>query len=115
MGSSEWREVVLKDIIQFNPKETIKKGTVAKKVGMDKLNPFQRNIVGFEMDEFKSGTKFRNGDTLLARITPCLENGKTAQVSILDDNEVGFGSTEFFVLREKLGLTVNDYIYYLAI
>lgn len=82
---------------------------------MDKLNPFQRKIEGFVLTEFKGGTKFRNGDTLLARITPCLENGKTAQVSILNKNEVGFGSTEFIVLREKPGLTVNDFIYYLSI
>jgi type I restriction enzyme S subunit len=115
MGFSEWKEVVLKDVIQFNPKETIKKGTVAKKIGMDKLNPFQRNVEGYELEEYKSGSKFRNGDTLLARITPCLENGKTAQVRILNDKEIGFGSTEFFVLREKQGITINDYIYYLAI
>lgn len=113
--SKEWKEVRLGDVIEFNPKETIKKGTISKKVGMGMLNPFQRKIEGFEITEYKSGTKFRNGDTLLARITPCLENGKTAQVAILDDNEIGFGSTEFIVLRQKPKHTVNDFIYYLAI
>ena len=48
-----------------------------------------------------SGSKFINGDTLLARITPCLENGKTALVDFLKENESGFGSTEFIVLRGK--------------
>ncbi|PFB50942.1 restriction endonuclease subunit S [Bacillus thuringiensis] len=112
---NEWREVQLKEVIQFNPTESIKKGVISKKIGMDKLNPFQRKIEGYELTEFKGGTKFRNGDTLLARITPCLENGKTAQVSILNKNELGFGSTEFIVLRENPGLTVNDFVYYLSI
>ena len=49
--------------------------------------------------EFTSGTRFRNGDTLFARITPCLENGKTAFVQSLPDDTVGWGSTEFIVMR----------------
>ncbi|KEI16719.1 restriction endonuclease subunit S [Clostridium haemolyticum] len=115
MSFKEWMEVELGEVILFNPRENLKKGSIAKKIGMDKLEPFSRKIQGFEETEFKSGTKFRNGDTLLARITPCLENGKTAQVRILDKNEVGFGSTEFIVLREKENKTVNDFIYYLSI
>ena len=112
---NEWSKVKLVDIIQFNPKESIKKGEIAKKVAMEKLEPFTRKISGFEEAKFTSGSKFRNGDTLLARITPCLENGKTAQVDILDKDEIGFGSTEYIVLREKLGITDNDFIYYLSI
>ncbi|HAR1324843.1 TPA: restriction endonuclease subunit S [Enterococcus faecium] len=115
MSFSEWREVALKDVIEFNPKESIKKGTITKKIGMDKLASFQRKIDGFELEAFKGGSKFRNGDTLLARITPCLENGKTAQVTILDDDEVAFGSTEYIVLRHKIGITDNNYIFYLAL
>ena len=115
MTSNDWKEVQLKDVILFNPRESIKKGTMAKKISMDKLAPYQKKITGFEYAEFKSGTKFKNGDTLLARITPCLENGKTAQVDILDDNEIGFGSTEFIVMREISGISDNDFIYYLAI
>ena len=115
MSYNEWKESVLKDVIEFNPKETIKKGTLSKKVAMDKLDTFTRKISGYEETEFTSGTKFRNGDTLLARITPCLENGKTARVDILEDNEIGFGSTEFIVMREKEGKTINDFIYYLSI
>lgn len=112
---NKWNRIKLKDAIQFNPRETIKKGNIAKKVAMEKLEPFNRKISGYEEVAFTSGTKFRNGDTLLARITPCLENGKTAQVDILDKDEIGFGSTEYIVLREKLGITDNDFIYYLAI
>lgn len=115
MSCSEWQKVRLGDVIEFNPKETIKKKQISKKVSMDKLDTFTRKINGYEEVEFTSGTKFRNGDTLLARITPCLENGKTAQVDILDDGEVAFGSTEFIVLREHKGITINKYIYYLSI
>lgn len=115
MSFSEWKECELENVINFNPKESLKKGQVAKKIAMDKLDTFNKQIQGYEECEFKGGTKFRNGDTLLARITPCLENGKTAQVSILDKGEVGFGSTEFIVMREKENITCNDYIYYLSI
>ena len=109
------KKVRLDEAINFNQKETIKKGEKVKKVAMDKLEVFTRKIAGYEETKFTSRTKFRNGDTLLARITPCLENGKTAQVDILEDNEVAFGSTEFIVMREKTGITINDYVYYLAI
>src|SRR5438477_2423653 len=51
--------------------------------------------------EFSSGTRFNNGDTLLARITPCLENGKTAFVDFLEEGQTGWGSTEFIVLCPK--------------
>ena len=115
MNFNNWKEAVLSDVIEFNPKESIKKGTLSKKIAMDKLEPYTRKIRGYEEVPFTSGTKFRNGDTLLARITPCLENGKTAQVTILDDNEIGFGSTEYIVMREKQGKTINDFIYYLSI
>lgn len=115
MSSSEWKEIELENVIKFNPKESLKKGELAKKVSMDKLDTFSRKINGYDKCVFSGGTKFKNGDTLLARITPCLENGKTAQVSILEENEVGFGSTEFIVMREKEGITDNSFIYYLAI
>lgn len=105
---------MLKDFIDFNPRETLPKGQPAKKVAMEKLRPFCRDIEEFEVAKYSGGTKFRNGDTLLARITPCLENGKTAQVRFLNDGEVGFGSTEYIVLRAKEGVSDSDYIYYLS-
>ncbi|UXV43716.1 restriction endonuclease subunit S [Staphylococcus simulans] len=67
----------------------------------------------YTYSEFKSGSKFMNGDTLLARITPCLENGKTAYVDILDEDKIAFGSTEFFVLRPKDNLMDSHFLYYL--
>lgn len=110
---AEWVMKKLKDIADFNPRESLAKGVVAKKVAMDKLQPFCRDIPGYELEPFSGGTKFRNGDTIMARITPCLENGKTAKVAVLDDGEVGFGSTEYIVFRAKDGVD-EDFIYYLV-
>lgn len=115
MKVNEWKAYRLGDIILFNPRETLPKNKVSKKIAMEKLSPFTKFIDKYEYAEFKGGSKFRNGDTLLARITPCLENGKTSQVNILDKNEVGFGSTEFIVLRAKEDISNNDFIYYLSI
>ena len=110
---AEWVMKKLKDIADFNPRESLTKGVVAKKIAMDKLQPFCRDVPGYELEPFSGGTKFRNGDTIMARITPCLENGKTAKVGILDDGEVGFGSTEYIVFRAKDGVD-EDFIYYLV-
>ena len=104
----------LSDIAEFNPRESIKKGAVAKKVAMDKLQPFCRDVPEYDYAEYNGGTKFRNGDTIMARITPCLENGKIAKVNILDDGEVGFGSTEYIVFRAKDNMVDEDYLYYLV-
>ena len=111
---SEWTKKKLSDIADFNPREIIKKGAVAKKISMDVLRPFYRDVPYYTEECFSGGTKFRNGDTIMARITPCLENGKTAQVSILNDGEVGFGSTEYIVFRAKEGIADKDYLYYLV-
>ena len=81
---------------------------------MDVLRPFYRDVPYYTEECFSGGTKFRNGDTIMARITPCLENGKTAQVSILNDGEVGFGSTEYIVFRAKEGIADKNYLYYLV-
>jgi type I restriction enzyme S subunit len=81
---------------------------------MDKLQPFTKKIPTTERAEFAGGSKFCNGDTIMARITPCLENGKTAFVDILADGEVAFGSTEFIVMRAKAGKSDPQFIYYLA-
>lgn len=111
----KYKSVTLGDVIEFNPKEALKKNAIAKKVPMDALKPFTRKIDYFETAEFKSGTKFKNNDTLMARITPCLENGKTSFVDILEENEVGFGSTEYFVLRAVEEKILPKYLYYLSI
>ena len=113
-STSKWEWVKAKDFMIFNPRESIKKGTLVKNIPMDKIEPKTKEISDYEITEFKSGTKFRNGDTLMARITPCLENGKISQVIMLDDNEIGCGSTEFIVLREKENVSDKEFIYYLS-
>lgn len=108
-----WTTKKLSEIAYINPRESIGKGVVAKNMPMDKLQPFCRDIPEFVLEEYKGGTKFRNGDTIMARITPCLENGKIAKVSVLSDDEVGFGSTEYIVFRAIDGVSDADFLYYL--
>ena len=110
-----WKSVRAVDFIEFNPHLNLKKGTIATKVEMDKLKPFTKKIPETEKAEFNGGAKFCNGDTLMARITPCLENGKTAFIDFLDDGEVAFGSTEFIVMRAKAGISDPQFVYYTAI
>jgi type I restriction enzyme S subunit len=94
-----WDKKQVSDVIELNPSEKLKKGEPAPYLDMAAL-PTQGASSSAPIDrEFTSGTKFRNGDTLLARITPCLENGKTTFVQCLDGNSTGWGSTEFIVMR----------------
>lgn len=113
--TSEWRTIRAAEFIDFNPRLSLKKGDIATKVAMDKLKPFTKKIPETEKAEFNGGAKFCNGDTVMARITPCLENGKTAYVDMLDDGEIGFGSTEFIVMRAKTGISDPQFVYYTAI
>lgn len=108
-----WTTKKLSEIFYINPRESIGKGIVVKKVPMDKLQPFCRDIPEFVFEEYNGGTKFRNDDTIMARITPCLENGKIAKVSILSSGEIGFGSTEYIVFRAIDGVSDADFLYYL--
>ncbi len=112
---SEWKEVTLDDVAIINPIESLKKGQLAKKIAMESLQPFTKNPSGFSWEEFNGGMKFRNGDTLVARITPCLENGKTSYIDILNEGEIGFGSTEYIVLREKPQISDKQFLYYFCI
>jgi type I restriction enzyme S subunit len=111
---NSWKKIQIGKAISFNPAESISKGKLAKKIPMGNLTEFQRKINSYELSAYSNGPKFRNGDTIMAKITPCLENGKTAYVDILEDNEVAFGSSEYIVLRET-HQTNRLFIYYLAI
>lgn len=108
-----WNPAKLIKYIEINPKESLPKGAIAKKIAMDRLQPFCRDVPSYELEQFSGGTKFRNGDTIMARITPCLENGKTAKVNVLDNGEIGFGSTEYIVFRAINGVSDPDFVYYL--
>lgn len=98
-----WSPGKVGDMVEFGPKRTLKKGTVAPYLDMKNMPIKGHLAIDVYPREFGSGTKFSNGDTLLARITPCLENGKTAFVDFLEDGEVGWGSTEYIVMRAKDG------------
>ncbi|MGJ3628164.1 hypothetical protein AB5I41_16540 [Sphingomonas sp. MMS24-JH45] len=88
-----WRTGVLADIIDVSPTEPLKRGVLAPYLDMAALPTSGPNAQPAVQRKYASGTRFRNGDTLLARITPCLENGKTAFVQSLPENTVGWGST----------------------
>lgn len=96
-----WGVKSLPDVMEVNPTRSLKQGTSAPYLDMASVPTNAARITSVTTREFGSGSKFRNGDTLLARITPCLENGKTAFVDFLRDGQVGAGSTEFIVLRPK--------------
>ena len=98
-------KVSLDKYIEINPKHSVAKGVVSKYVEMANLSENSYSIKSFRNREYKSGSKFCNNDTLLARITPCLENGKTGFVDFLDNNEIAYGSTEFIVMRRKKGVS----------
>jgi len=99
-----WDAGTVPDAIEINPTRTLPKGTVAPWLEMSSMPTRSARAVAWNHRQFGSGTKFTNGDTLVARITPCLENGKTAFVDFLDDNQVGAGSTEYIILRPKAPL-----------
>jgi len=114
MGS-DWQPSKLGDVIAVNPSRPLVKGSDSVYISMQQVETANRSVNEIDHRAFKgSGARFQNGDTLLARITPCLENGKTAYVDFLDDEEVGHGSTEFIVLSGIEGVSDDLFVYYLA-
>jgi type I restriction enzyme S subunit len=101
------------DYVDVNPKRSIGKKVLAKCIDMSYLSTTGPFPSGWETKGYNGGMKFMNGDTIMARITPCLENGKVAFVNFLDDGEVAFGSTEYIVLHSKEGVA-PEFTYFLA-
>ena len=101
------------DYADINPKRILGKKSHAKCIDMSCLSTVGPCPSGWETKDYNGGMKFQNGDTIMARITPCLENGKVAYVNFLDEGEVAFGSTEYIILRSKKGLT-PIFTYFLA-
>ena len=96
-----WRMGTLGEICMVNPQLSIESNLLVPFIDMDSLP-----IKGFFINKiqnkcFNSGMKFQNGDVLFARITPCMENGKAAIVTDLEEDTIAYGSTEFIVLRGK--------------
>lgn len=106
----------IEEAFEINPTITIKRDAEVPFVSMDRLTPGQRDVDAGEIRQFRSGSKFAAGDTLMARITPCLENKKIARYLPNDNfNKIAAGSTEFIVLRGKPGITTTEFSYYFAI
>lgn len=108
-----WGPVALPDMVSINPRRQLAKGVLASYVAMADMPTDGHVPSRITKRSFGSGARFSNGDTLLARITPCLENGKTAYVDFLNAGEVGWGSTEYIVLCPKLSIP-SEFIYCLA-
>ena len=108
-----WELSSLPEVLKVNPTRSLRKGEVAPYLGMANM-PTRGHTPGCIVDRpFGSGMRFMNGDTLVARITPCLENGKVAFVDFLKDGQIGWGSTEYIVLRPKQPLPA-EFAYCLA-
>jgi len=108
-----WDVIPLPNAIEVNPTRSLRKGEVAPYLDMANM-PSQGHTPDVVIDRpFGSGMRFMNRDTLVARITPCLENGKTAYVDFLQESQVGWGSTEFIVMRPKPPLP-EEFAYCLA-
>ena len=108
-----WEVKALLELVELNPRESMKRGTIAPYLNMAALPTSGPSPDQAPLRKFKSGTRFRNGDTLFARITPCLENGKTAFIQSMPPSVVGWGSTEFIVMRAKPPVP-PEYAYLLA-
>lgn len=104
--------MILSDYVELNPRVALPKGAQVPFVSMDVVTPGTRKVYpAQERPATGSGSKFAPGDTLFARITPCLENGKIAQYA---GDRPGMGSTEFFVLRAREDVSDPGYVYYFS-
>jgi type I restriction enzyme S subunit len=108
-----WSVKKLGEIVEINPTRYLKRDELAPYLEMANMPTTSARAIDWQDREFTSGTKFMNGDVLIARITPCLENGKTAFVDFLSEGQVGWGSTEYLVFRSKPPLPL-EYAYFLA-
>ena len=111
----DWQRLPFSEAVEINPRRTVAKGTLTPFVDMAALPAETRRVHPRRVKPVgPGGSRFVNGDTLFARITPCTENGKTGLVGCLSTGEVATGSTEFIVLGPRPELTLPAYVYYLA-
>lgn len=113
ISSSHGDMCILSEVASLNPKRQLTKGSFARCIDMSQLSTSGTFPSGWEMKPYNGGMRFTNGDTIIARITPCLENGKTAYIDFLNDDEVAFGSTEYIVIA-SLGEYPSEFFYCLA-
>lgn len=112
---SDWQLKKFKDVVQFPPKISLEKGRSYSFIPMEQINSGYKYVSANQEKIWNGsgGAKFENGDTLFARITPCLQNGKISQAKDLK-NVTGFGSTEYFIFRGLNNISNSDFIYYLS-
>jgi restriction endonuclease S subunit len=110
-----WKPYEFGKAVSFNPKVQFQRGEHYMFIEMDDINPADKFVSGKEKRVYTNGScsKFRSDDVLFARITPCLDNKKIATAAI-GENQIGFGSTEFIVLRAKENITIQKYVHYLS-
>ena len=115
MASEGWVAMPFDEAVQVNPSVPLQRGTVYPFVDMKAVDPASRDVGPSEMREYSGGgSRFMIGDTLMARITPCLENGKIARYTFEENQQSAHGSTEFIIIRGRPGITDNDFAYYLT-
>ncbi|MDD4499355.1 MAG: restriction endonuclease subunit S [Bacteroidales bacterium] len=110
---NEWKEYTFSEFIQINPSVKLPKDKAVSFVEMKDLVDGRRFCIPSSERRNGSGSKFHEYDTLFARITPCLENGKISQVKGLKGG-IGLGSTEFLVFRGTPTLSDNNFVFYLS-
>ena len=110
-----WREFNFGDFVEVQPRVTLEKGTPYQFIEMSDVEPLVKFVFPgcTRIWEGRGGSRFENDDTIFARITPCLEHGKTVKISRLKGGQ-GFGSTEFLVFRAKKDISDPDFVYYLS-
>ena len=109
----EWKEYRFSDFIEINPTVKLSSNELISFVEMKDLDSGKRFCYPSSERINGSGSKFEGYDTLFARITPCLENGKICQVKGLKNNK-GLGSTEFLVFRGKEKISDTNFVFYLS-
>ncbi|WP_318640064.1 restriction endonuclease subunit S [Flavobacterium ardleyense] len=109
----DWKTYKLSDFIAINPVVKLKVNEKYSFIEMKDLDANLKTVKPSDFKTLKGGAKFQNGDTLFARITPCLQNGKICQAKDLQNN-VGFGSTEFLIFRGIKEVSDSNFIYYLS-
>ena len=113
--NGDWREMPFSEAALVNPPTRLERGEVYPFVDMAAVNADSRSAYPAEERPFKgSGSRFRDSDTLMARITPCLENGKIARYRAPEGQQQAHGSTEFIVIRGRPGISDNNFAYYLT-
>ena len=114
--SEDWGTIPFADAFLINPPVPIERSRPTPFVNMAAVDPARRAVRSASVRKFRgSGSRFQNGDTLFARITPCLENGKIARYYANSGmGDVAHGSTEFIVIRGRPGVTESEYAFYVA-